>query len=140
MSATEDQLENQRRASKTYGRQRKVGLFGLHELPGLLLCECLAGAVAVLLRVLDGVFFGDGIPVLFGICMAWTTSFLGIVNCCKGAGNHLDTFRLCVVFRQDRRHATRFTVGADFFTALSKPVVPMIAGSRKSFLTSLTFS
>lgn len=33
---------------------------------------------------------------------------------------------------------TLFTVGAFFLIALRTPVVPMIAGSRRSFLTSVT--
>ena len=34
--------------------------------------------------------------------------------------------------------ATRFTLGALFLTAFSNPVVPMIAGSSRSFLVSVT--
>ena len=78
--------------AKTYGSQRKVGLLGLHELPSLLLCECLAGAVAVLLGVFNSIFFCDGIPVFFGVGMTWTISFLGIDNGGKGAGDDLDIF------------------------------------------------
>jgi hypothetical protein len=33
---------------------------------------------------------------------------------------------------------TRFTVGAFFLMAFSIPVVPIIAGSRRSFLVSVT--
>lgn len=34
---------------------------------------------------------------------------------------------------------TRLTVGAFFLIALSMPVVPMMAGSRRSFLVSVIF-
>lgn len=83
--------------NKAYGSQCELGILALHELPGLLLCDCLAGVVAVFFRIPDGVFFSHGIPVFFGVSMAWTISFFGIVNSCKGAGDDLGMFSSCVL-------------------------------------------
>ena len=79
----------------------KLGLWVSTNTPKPSSLQCLAGAIAALLQVLDGVFCGsvnsgnevhpsrkvqiahlkadnDGIPALFGVNMAWTISFLAM--------------------------------------------------------------
>lgn len=43
-----------------------------------------------------------------------------------------------IIDAKDEVMTTRFTVGAFFLMALRIPVVPIIAGSKRSFLVSLT--
>ncbi len=59
--------------------------------------QCLAGAVAALLLVLDGVFCGDGIPALLGVNMAWTISFLAMRSLvrCSRKGHPVFEIRVC---------------------------------------------
>ncbi len=70
---------------RTHRREGERRLLRLHEVPRRFLRKGLGGAVAVC-RVFDGFFFGDGVPVGFGVCVFGPGAFVSVDNGGEGRG------------------------------------------------------
>lgn len=156
--ALHSRAKDQRRID---GGKAEVGLRRLHEVPSRFLGECLACCESIVShiryspkhtsigsrltlvpssRVLDGLVLRQRIPILFGIGMLRPQALEWVGDGAKGRCNDL------LAFSSGARQRTRmvqyiptlFTVGAFLAMALRIPVVPTMAGSRRSFWTSVT--
>lgn len=121
-----------------HGRKGEIWFFLFDKVPCSLFGKSFASEVATI-GVLECFFSGDVIPVFLGVDVAWSISLCRIDDGSEGACDDLSTWVDFVGFLfWEGAHTTRLTVGAYLVMALSIPVVPMMAGSRRSFFISVT--
>lgn len=134
LEVVEDGAEHERGAEC---RDCEVGLLPFEEVPGGFFGKCFGGVVTV-----DGGLgrFGGGygVPVCFGVGVAGAIAGVGVYDGGEGGGDYLVARLVGIDGEGAGESTTRLTVGAYCFVEVRTPVVPMMAGSRRSFFVSVT--